>query len=283
VETLVAQEARPSQVSGLPTICSFWHGRLSLIERVSIASFLAHGHRFALYAYEDVGEVPVGCELRDAGEVLPRERLFFYKGSRTPAVFADLFRLELMLGEAGIWADCDVYCVKPFAGLAPYVFGIEEDGNARNGFRAQVNNAVFRCPPDAELLGKLLATFEPGATPPGMPLWRRVEVAVRRALGDPLPVEHMQFGATGPWPLNYWVRKLGLTRFALPREVFYPVPYEKVRGLLQPGFPLGDYVTERTLGIHMWHSALAGRSADVRVDAQPQSFLADAAKRLGVT
>jgi hypothetical protein len=162
----------------LPPICSFWHGELTWLERMCIASFVEKGHTFALYTYDDV-VLPVGAERRDAETIIPRDRMFFYKRDRTPAVFADLFRLELMRREAGIWADCDVLCVKPLAGLPEYVFGLEES--------ASVNNAVFRCPADSELLKHLLEVFEPGAIPPGMPWWRRAEVIVRRVLGSRLP------------------------------------------------------------------------------------------------
>ncbi len=132
-------------MSALPVICSFWHGRLGWLERVCIASFVAQGHRFELYTYGETDEVPAGAVVRDAAGILPEGEMFFYKGSRTPAVFADLFRLRLMERRAGIWADCDVYCVRPFAGLPEYVFGIEEG--------TRVNNAVFRCPAESGLLG----------------------------------------------------------------------------------------------------------------------------------
>jgi hypothetical protein len=95
-------------MSTLPPIVSFWHGALGWLGRVAIASFLEKGHSFALHAYDDVGPVPSGCEIRDANAIVPRAEMFFYKGNRTPAVFADYFRLKLMEAAAGIWVDCDV-------------------------------------------------------------------------------------------------------------------------------------------------------------------------------
>jgi len=270
-------------MSELPVICSFWYGKLSFLEQVCITSFIERGHRFVLHAYEDVGAVPAGCEVRDASETLPRERMFFYKGSRTPAVFADLFRLHLMQEEAGIWADCDVYCVRPLAGLRPYVFGIESIGGLGNGNKPQINNAVFRCPPDSPLLSALLEVFEPGATPPGLPFWRRLEVAVRRALGAKLPVHDMQFGATGPWPLNHHVRALGLWRYAQPKPVFYPLDYGQARRLLAPGLTLAEVIRPETLAVHMWHSALTDRGSGEMARPQPGSFFAGEMERLGLS
>lgn len=258
----------------LPTICSFWYGPLGPIERVCMASFLAQGHRFALYAYEDPGALPAGAMWHDAETVVPRENMFFYKGKRTPAVFADLFRLHLMQRQSGIWADLDVYCVRPFAGLGDYVFGYENDPDWRNGFRAQVNNAVFTCPADSDLLKALLSVFEPGAIPPGLAPWRAFEVRVRRALGDPLPVHHMQFGATGPAPLNHYVRALGLSDRIQPRTVFYPMPYGAARVLFEPGSDIAEHIAPDTLGVHLWHSALTNRDTGRRLEAQPDSFMA---------
>ena len=258
-------------MTGLPPICSFWHGELTWLERMCIASFLEKGHAFALYTYDDV-VLPDGAERRDAAVVIPEDRMFFYKRDRTPAVFADLFRLELMRREAGIWADCDVLCVRALSGLPDYVFGIE--GGTR------INNAVFRCPAGSELLQRLLGTFEPGAIPPGMPWWRRAEVAVRRALGAALPAHEMQFGATGPWPLNHWVTALGLSHYAQPKPVFYPLDYGTANVLLDPGSTLD--VPAETLAVHLWHSALSKRGSGTTPTPQPGSFFARECERLKV-
>jgi hypothetical protein len=269
-------------MSDLPPICSFWHGRLSFLEQVCIASFIEKGHRFVLYGYDDVGPLPRGCTFIDAETVMPRAEMFFYKGDRSPAVFADLFRLKLMEIEAGIWADCDVYCVRPFAGLGDYVFGIENDASWRNGWRAEINNAVFHCPADSALLRALSGVFAPGTIPPGMPFWRLWEVRLRRGLGETLPVHHMQFGATGPWPLNYYVRRLGLDGHIRTRDVFYPMPYGTALELLQPGSSLDGRITEKTLGVHMWHSALTDRGRGAMRQPQPDSFFAREMARLAV-
>lgn len=269
-------------MSDLPVICSFWHGSLSFLERVCIASFIEQGHRFVLYAYGAVDGLPRGCELVDAETVIPQSEMFFYKGSRSPAVFADFFRLALMQREVGIWADCDVYCVRAFKDLPDYVFGVENDANWRNGWRDEINNAVFLCPPKSELLEKLLSVFAPGAFPAGMPFWRAAEVRLRRALGEDLPAHHMQFGATGPWPLNHAVRELELTKFIMPRSAFYPMPYGTAVDLLEPETRLADRIRADTFGVHMWHSALTGRGTSEMLQPKPGSFFAAEIKRLGL-
>ncbi len=259
-----------------PEICSFWEGPLGPVEKLCLASFAANNHPVTLYAYDEPAGLPKGVVWKDAAAIIPREGVFRYKGNRTIAVFADLFRLELMAREAGIWADCDVLCIKPFTGLGDYVFGFETPATWRNGFRAQVNNAVFRCPPGSPLLKALRSVFDPGAIPPGLPLWRLAEVKLRRAFGDPVPVHHMQFGATGPMPLNALIRRLGLLGHVQPREVFYPVAYEDTRRLIEKDETVAASITPKTLGIHIWNSALTGRGQKATLAAHPESLIGKA-------
>jgi hypothetical protein len=264
------------------TICSFWHGELTYLARLCLSSFVEKGHRVALYSYDHLVEVPKGVQLCDAGNILPREKMFFYKGTRTPAVFSDLFRLELMAQNHGIWVDCDVYCIKPFDALPPYVFGYENCPSLRNGFSAQVNQAVFACPAESELLAALRAVFTSGKIPPGLAPWRHAEVVIRRALGEELPVHHMQFGATGPVPLNHYIKTLGLTQYVQPKAVFYPVDYGTADRLLRAGSRIEDFITSETLAVHIWNSALTGRTSNTLATPEPDSFIANEIARLGL-
>jgi len=50
----------------LPVAQGLWiGGELSVLERLSIASFLKNGHRVHLYTYEGVTSAPEGTEVRD--------------------------------------------------------------------------------------------------------------------------------------------------------------------------------------------------------------------------
>ncbi|SDG88622.1 capsular polysaccharide synthesis protein [Pelagibacterium luteolum] len=266
----------------LPPICSFWYGDLSYLARLCLASFVEKGHKVTLFSYDDLGGLPPGVHLADASEVLPREKMFFYKGTRTPAVFSDLFRLELMAQNRGIWVDCDVYCVRPFDSLPPYVFGYENYPTLRNGFAAQVNQAVFACPAHSELLAALKAVFTSGNIPPGLAPWRHAEVVVRRALGEDLPVHHMQFGATGPVPLNHYIKAMNLTGYVQPKTVFYPVDYGTADRLLQKGSRIEDFVAPDTLAVHIWNSALTARASGTLARPEPDSFIYNELHRLGL-
>ncbi|UXN74147.1 hypothetical protein N8D56_02355 [Devosia sp. A8/3-2] len=85
----------------LPTIVSFWHGPMSWLEALSIASFRRHGHRVEVYSFDPVPGLPEGAVAMDAAEILPRDKLVFYKGKGTPGVFSDYFRMSLLRRGAG--------------------------------------------------------------------------------------------------------------------------------------------------------------------------------------
>ena len=85
---------------------SFWlQPELSPLEHLCLKSFLAHGHRFVLYSYNKVTNLPEGCVLEDARQILPEDRVFTYESSvhaGSIAPFANLFRYQL-LHEYGGW------------------------------------------------------------------------------------------------------------------------------------------------------------------------------------
>jgi hypothetical protein len=57
---------------------SFWFGEnITQYQRLAMKSFVDFGHRYILYAYRKF-DVPAGVELRDAAELLPEARVFFY-------------------------------------------------------------------------------------------------------------------------------------------------------------------------------------------------------------
>jgi len=106
-------------------IQGLWIGpELSVMEQLSISSFLLNGHDYHLYVYDYVKNVPVGAVVRDANEILPASRIFQYKRSPSYAGFANFFRYKLLLERGGWWADTDTICVKPFDFPEEYVFRV---------------------------------------------------------------------------------------------------------------------------------------------------------------
>lgn len=243
----------------LPIIISFWHGPLSWLERLCISSFVRHGHAFHLYTYDAVAGLPEGAVRVDAAKIMPQSEMFFYKNSHTPAVFADLFRLKLMEQQKGLWADCDVYCLRPFNGLGDYVFGYERAPGQNQG---SINNAIFGCPAESDLLRDLLSIFDPENADKAtkmLPPLRRFEVKIRALFGQKANIANMQFGATGPFALTHFVVQHQLQAHAKPVEAFYPIAYEKIPELMQPGSDIADYTTAASYAVHLWRSQLTRR------------------------
>lgn len=260
-----------------PIIASFWHGPLSWLERLSIASFVRQGHPFHLYTYEKIDDLPVGAEWRDANDVLPRDALFFYKGHGTPGVFSDYFRMMLMKQSRGIWADCDVYCVKPLTDMGDYIFSYERPGS--------INGAVLRVPADAPLLNDLISIFTDKKRPvleQHLPIFRRLEVAAKRLMGNPVGPEFMQYGATGPFMLTYYVPLHGLIDLVQKGTVFYPVLYTQIPELMKPGSNIEDYISDDTRGVHIWRSQLTQRGRSDMPTPPAESALAKLCAREGI-
>src|SRR4051794_38380380 len=109
-------------------IQGLWIGpELSIMEQLSIASFLHNGHEYHLYVYDAVKNVPAGTVIDDANEILPASRIFQYKHQASYAGFANFFRYKLLLDRGGWWVDTDVICLKHFDFADEYVFATEAD------------------------------------------------------------------------------------------------------------------------------------------------------------
>lgn len=131
-----------------------WIGtKLSRLERLTMHSFVRHGHPFNLWVYDELeDEPPPGVALRDAAAILPRNRIFL-KAERDPGAgvgrrsygpFSDLFRYKLLHDEGGIWVDMDVTCLKPFDFTEPYVFRAHRIGVMGNLIKAPRHSDLMR-------------------------------------------------------------------------------------------------------------------------------------------
>jgi hypothetical protein len=264
-------------MSELPTIFSFWHGPMSWLERLSIASFHRQGHRIEVYSFDPIPGLPPEAVACDANDVLSRERLMFYKGRGTPGVFSDLFRMTGLRQKRGVYADLDVYCVQPIKGPPDYLMAYERPGS--------INGALLHIPADAPLLDDLLGIFNTEARPlfePHLPLFRRLEVAARRMFGEKVTPEYMQYGATGPMALTHYVKARGLLDRVLPSTAIYPIPYEGIPGLMVPGSSVDGAIKSDTLTVHLWRSQLTARG---RADMPPPpqgSAMAELCAREGI-
>jgi hypothetical protein len=184
-------------------------GPLPWYAEASVRSFINNGHVVHLYSYERLENVPKGCHVLDAREILPETEVFTYgdgtfKGSLSG--FADWFRFELLLQKGGWWSDSDVICLKRFEFCDEYVFASGWEPKVPNFVN---NNVIF--------VGKPKSTV--------------MTICVDECRRKKSFVRHAE---TGPMLLNRVVRENGLQRYILPPWVFNPVHYGDLKILVKP-------------------------------------------------
>jgi mannosyltransferase OCH1-like enzyme len=205
-------------------IQGLWIGpELSVMEQLSIASFLAHGHEYHLYVYGEMKNVPGGCVIKDANEILPSARIFQYQQYPSYAGFANFFRYKLLLERGGWWADTDTICVKPFDFSEEYVFS-SEIGN--NGLEV-INSGILKAPAGSQVMAYAWAICE---------------------TKDP---EKLVWGETGPRLVAVAVKKFSLEKYQKPHQVFCPLGYADWRRVIEPESQLR--FNESTRAIHLWN------------------------------
>lgn len=112
-------------------IQSLWIGdSLSLMEQLTIKSFIDNGHIFHLYSYsKHIENLPNQAILKDANDIIPECEVYTYDGNgdcRKGSLgcgFTDLFRYKLIYEKGGWYVDLDVTCLRNFDEITlDYVF-----------------------------------------------------------------------------------------------------------------------------------------------------------------
>jgi hypothetical protein len=189
-------------------------GRLSPLERLSMASFMRCGHPVHLYVYGQVDGVPQGVTVLDGRAILPEERICRYGAAAGPgagslALFANLFRYALLDRQGGIWSDCDMVCLKPLdaAMAADYVIPTEYRDPTRQV--ALANNCLLK-------------------VPAGSPF-----IAECNAIAMSVDLEKCGWGEIGPNMVTAMVGKHALERFLAPPWTFSPLGWWEFRHLVE--------------------------------------------------
>jgi hypothetical protein len=231
-------------------IVSLWiGGPLRPIERLSLRSFVAHGHPVALYSYGAVEGVPAGVEQRDAATVLPYEMALANRyRSGSFALFANLFRLELQRRGLGAWVDVDVVALRELDLDGDFIVGRESD--------RFLNNAVLKLAPDSPLLSDWVAATKEGRVPPWLPVHRAPKAWLKQAAGRRVEPAELPFGTFGPKAITALAERHGLTKRAQPEPVFYPLHPRDAERLFDPTLSLDELVTPDTRTIHLWNEKL---------------------------
>jgi len=191
------------------------------MERLSIASFLKHGHAFHLYSYGELENVPEGAAVMDGAQILPRSAIFRYRESGSYAGFANFFRYKLLLEKGGWWVDLDTVCLRPFDFPQDYVFASELDRGT-----TYVGNAVIRVPANSGFARHCCQVCQSKKS------------------------AELRWGETGPRLAKEAVETLGLQESVRPPETFCPVPYREWMRVLDPAIKL--VFGESSYAIHLW-------------------------------
>ena len=247
----------------LPPVQMLWYGKpLSSLERLSIVSFLHHGHDVHLYVYGTVENVPTGVTMCDASEIIPEREMHALRDRGVPpGVFSDYWRYALLNQRGGWWVDADVVCVRPFEFGSDIVFAYQDEQT--------INGAVLRLPAGHFVLDGLLDTcVRPNRWREG-DTWRgRTRKVVNRLRGRGL--EAAYWGSTGPNALTAAAHKHDLLMHALPPAAFYPVPWTDWRVLCDPGdLELGP----DSYAIHTWNEMWRRSGVDAPEPGSPLARL----------
>jgi len=201
---------------------SLWIGdRLSTMERLSIGSFLHHGHAFDLYVYDKVENVPNGTTVRDANAILPRSQIFTYQENGSFAGFANHFRYKLLVERGGWWVDLDTVCLRAFEFTDECVIASEPSHDTE-----VPTNAILKAAPGSPLLEFALRVCESK---------------------DPTLLE---WGETGPRLIADAVARLGLERCVASAITFCPISYRDWELALLPG---GEMSLDSSWSVHLWN------------------------------
>ena len=229
-------------------INSLWIGdRLGRVERACLRSVLAHGYRGVLWCYARPEGVPEGVELRDAAEILPENAIIRHH-SGSVALFTNWFRWELQRRGLGIWADCDLYLLKPLGEVPDHLFGREAQD--------RIGTAILRLPPDSALLPPLLDIFREVSVPSWIPWRPRLAARWRLWRDGRTGLAQMPWGTSGPRAFTHFVRACGLDRLARPQEVFYPVHWRQAGWIRDPAIGVEEATTDASCALHLWNELI---------------------------
>lgn len=200
-----------------------WIGtRLTPMEILSIRSFLANGHQYHLYTYEDVQNIPEGTIVKNGEEILPKEKIFKYKhgpGAGSHSGFSNYFRYKLLLMKGGYWVDTDIVCLKYF-NFHHCVIATEKQHNGND----EPASCVLKTQPNSDF-----AQY----------CWD---------VCDKTNPESLNWGDTGPQLVKKAVGKYSLHKFMKPSEFFCPIDYFSTKQLVEKGC-----IPHNSYAVHLWN------------------------------
>jgi hypothetical protein len=209
------------------------------MEQLSLASFIANGHEYHLYAYGPVSGVPRKAVIKDAEAILPRSRAFQYSKHATWSGFANFFRYKLLLEQGGWWADTDLVCLRPFEFDDEYVFSSEFSVG-----RQMVNIGAIKTPAQSGIMSFMWGVCQ--TKDPAKLVW----------------------GETGPALMEQAVDRFSLQHFVKSWKTFCPVGFRDWTRFLDPDPP----DVSGSAAVHLWHEMWRASGQDKNAHYHPDSL-----------
>jgi mannosyltransferase OCH1-like enzyme len=233
-------------------IQGLWVGpELSVMEQLSVASFLQNGHEYHLYVYDDIKNIPTGAIVKNANEVLPASRIFQYKHHATYAGFSNFFRYKLLLEQGGWWVDTDTICLRPFDFPEEHVFSSERVDDVE-----VTNSGIIKAPARSQVMAYA---------------WQVCQSK------NP---EDLVWGETGPRLMGEAVKNSRMEQFKKPYRVFCPLSYSEWHRVLEPEPLVFD---EHTYGVHLWNEMWRANGQDKSAQYPEGCFYEQLKRRYEIT
>jgi hypothetical protein len=182
--------------------------------------------------------------LRNAGKVLPRDRVFLHqKGRESGSVsgFSNLFRYKLLYDRGGWWVDADVICRSAAVPQAETFFALESPGF--------VGSAVLRLPERSELAAELL------------------RLATAAGTG-------IRWGQTGPKLLTKVVNEMDCVKAAANSYAAFPIHYSEHWKLVTAAArPEVEHRVAESPFVHLWNEMFRRDQSLDLGRPEPDSFM----------
>ena len=241
-------------------IQGIWVGdELSLMEQLSIRSFLSNGHEYHLYVYQDVKNIPEGTVIKDGNEILSKDMIYTYMNDAAAgslSAFSNNFRFELLYKRGGYYVDTDVICLKKFDFddeiIIPMQVRPRKPNNGGPDGSAVITSFVLKFPKGSEVM-------------------RYAADRCHRLRKD--VIEGKISWGLGPSTVEDFTRKYDLHDKTKPPSTFSPFHFEEIldRMLLPCNVDLLD-LRRKSYGIHLFHEIWRREKIDKNKRYDPRSL-----------
>lgn len=227
-------------------IKSFWNGNeLSLIEQLSINSYLKNGHEFHLYSYSNIDNIPNGAILLDANDIISGHDVFL-DGNGTWAGFSNWFRYKLLYEKGGWWSDLDVICLKKLSFKDDFCFSTERIPSKEGDDVVIMTTSLIKSAKNSEYLLNLLNYI------------------------DNIDKTFVKWGSLGPKLFHSILCDYDFSEYIYTPDVFCPINWNEIDLLFSPTPPK---IPNESYTIHLWNEMWRRRSIDKNSNFDPNCII----------